>query len=93
MKIYVPKKQEVISTALTPKSNDLPFITIGFTKVPIINNKGSVIVQDMTPVMCQDGFVSVVGDVEKTKCAKKDTKYKQLKWCPLGLSKRHRRKL
>lgn len=93
MQIYVPKKQEVISVAPTPKSNDLPFITIGFTKVPIINNKGSVIVEDTTPVMCQDGFVSVVGDVGKAKCAKKDTKYKQLMWCPVGLSKRHRRKL
>jgi len=78
--VFVPKKGEETPIAPTQKSNPLASITIGSVEVPITNNDGPIIIEDLAPATTQDGSTSVTANVYKNGCTERDTKYLQRKW-------------
>lgn len=67
IQIYVPKKKVMTPNPHTLRSNPLPFITINYIKVHIINDHGMIGIKGPVLAANQNKATSDVGDVDKEK--------------------------
>jgi hypothetical protein len=80
--VYVPKKEEV-SAITTQEVGPLAFIIMGCAQVPIVKINEPIVIEEPTTEVMKEVSVGIATNDQEGESSKRDSKYCQLKWCPL----------
>lgn len=91
--VYMPKKKVDVLTIPIQEVDPPTSIIIGSANVPIIDINGQIVIKEPIAELIKAVPMGAVANDQEAKSSKRDSKYCQPKWCPLGLSKTKRWKL